>query len=73
MKECKIDDCHRETDKELCQNHYLAKSNLEMGYEQWKKAYGSTFAYEDYLESILDPKTGAGDWVRDIAKAELNK
>ena len=72
MKECVIETCTRDTEEGYCNQHNEANRNLEETFVSWKKAYGDNYSWEKYLKTIAETDCGAGSWVKDVAKLNLN-
>lgn len=67
--DCIIVNCVREADDQFCKKHQKAVDNIENSFEDWKKAYGKSFTYQQYLERLAnDADLGSGDLVVDVAK-----
>ncbi|MGI0081082.1 MAG: hypothetical protein ACRECH_15845 [Nitrososphaerales archaeon] len=65
--------CSRRVTKDsgYCRYHDIASFNLKKYYADWERAYGS-ISWERYLESVSQ-LSDSGDWVREVAKYELNR
>ncbi len=73
MKECKIDECHRDTIDELCIRHTAALTSLEQMFDAWKIAYGEKYSKTKYMEALLKDDNGVGIWVQEIIKFKLQE
>lgn len=52
---------------EFCENHQMAKLNLDKAYEAWRRAYGGELSTEDYFSRILK-LSETGQAAREVAK-----
>jgi len=55
----------------LCRYHILAYGSLETGFRAWKERIGE-MAWTNYLRRVSE-LADTGEWVKDIARAELQK
>ncbi|MBD3157926.1 MAG: hypothetical protein GF309_03980 [Candidatus Lokiarchaeota archaeon] len=68
MSSCTI--CGRELSErsDLCEYHWMAKKNIERGYERWKQALD--IPYEEYLQELRENEE-TGRWIKDVVDAIL--
>lgn len=65
MTKCRL--CKRECEpaSAFCNNHLVAKRNIESGYKQWLEAYGA-ITWKQYLQKI-GRNSETGQWAKEVA------
>ena len=58
------------TSEKYCNNHNLAKIELQSAYESWLKAYG-VLSWDDFLQRLLNLADIVGTLIKDVAEYEM--